>query len=462
MPGFRFVTRFAFASVLVMSVVGQFPGGVLGQASAQDVQGMMPPPPEAAPVVVDVPAASPATTPASATVAPAEARPRANRQRQARNAAKRGSAARVAAATSRARVVLKDDPRPTFTPDTFLATARAAGLYLDIVQAGGWPEVPRALKAGAKGPAVTALRRRLAMEGDLAPDLADEETYDATLVEAVKRFQYRYGLTQNGQVSGATLEQMNVPAQVRYHQLNESARRMAGREFSFGDRYVIVNIPAASAEAIENGRVVRRYVAVVGRPDRASPEVTTKITGVRFNPTWTVPKSIAQKDIIPKIIKDRGTLSKMRLKVLDGQGKEVDPARVNWQRELEEPRFTLRQEPGPGNSLGAIRVNMPNSDAVFMHDTPNKELFGGDFRFNSSGCVRVEGIRELAAWIMRDEGYDKEAVEAAIRERDMQDHQLADPIPVTWVYLTGFVTEDGLVNFRDDIYGLDVPRFASR
>jgi L,D-transpeptidase YcbB len=415
-----------------------------------------------------VPAGSFQSPAAAETAAPTrnlKAKPRVAQGKKAkakRASVKRGSAARVAAATSRARVVLKDDPRPTFTPKTFLATANAAQRYLDIVQAGGWPEVPKALSPGASGPAVEALRKRLAMEGDL--DQADGDQFDDAVKTAVRQFQYRYGLTQNGVVSGATLEAMNVPALVRFHQLNESGRRMAGRDFSFGGKYVIVNIPAASAEAISDGKVDRRFVAVVGRPDRASPEVTAKISGVRFNPTWTVPKSIAQKDIIPKIIKNGGTIKSMSLKVLDAKGKEVPSSSVNWQQELtaENMRYTIRQEPGRGNSLGEIRINMPNSDAVYMHDTPHKELFGGDFRFNSSGCVRVEGIKELAEWLLNDQGWDQERINQAIAEKDLSDHPLSRDVPVTWVYLTGFVTQDGLVNFRDDIYGLDVPKFASR
>ncbi len=434
--------------------------GVAGLAAAQET-----PLPAAGPVGMPpigagltAPAAgnfSPAA-PATAEQATPEAKPK---PRKRRVAVKKGSAERVAAATSRARVVLKDDPRPTFTPRTFLATANAAQRYLDIAQAGGWPEIPRALKPGAKGEPVLALRKRLAMEGDVA----DIETpvYDDGLKSAVQQFQYRYGLTQNGVVSGATLEALNVPAQVRFHQLNESARRMAGREFAFGERYVVVNIPAASAEAIDNGLVTRRYVAVVGRPDRASPEVTTKITGVRFNPTWTVPESIAKKDIIPKILKNPGTLAAMNMKVLDSSGKPVSASSINWSQQLKKPTYTIRQEPGRGNSLGEVRINMPNPDAVYMHDTPHKELFGGDFRFNSSGCVRVEGIKELAEWLLADQGFDQQRIKDAIVGNDLKDHPLSRPVPVTWVYLTGFVTEDGLVNFRDDIYGLDVPRFAS-
>ena len=221
-------------------------------------------------------------------------------------------------------------------------------------------------------------------------------------------------------------------------------------------------ITAASAEAIENGRVVRRYVAVVGRPDRASPEVTAKIQGVRFNPTWTVPKTIAQKDIIPKILKNPGVLQSMNMKVLDTNGKEIKASSVNWSKEILDPKVTIRQEPGRGNSLGEVRINMPNPDAVYMHDTPHKELFGGDFRFNSSGCVRVEGVKDLALWLLNDQGFDLARVNEAIANKDLADHALSRPVPVTWVYLTGFVTEDGLVNFRDEIYGLDALRFASR
>jgi L,D-transpeptidase YcbB len=117
--------------------------------------------------------------------------------------------------------------------------------------------------------------------------------------------------------------------------------------------------------------------------------------------------------------------------------------------------------PGSHNSLGLVRINMPNKDAVFMHDTPSKGLFDSDFRFNSSGCVRVENVRDFAAWLLAPDGKDRSYVDQQIASGERSDTKLSRPVPVTWVYLTGFVTEDGLVNFRDDIYGLDVPRYAS-
>jgi L,D-transpeptidase YcbB len=202
---------------------------------------------------------------------------------------------------------LTDDPRPTLTTDTAIATAIASERYLGISEAGGWPVIPRGTyRQGATGSAILALKRRLALSGDLAPELEAGASFDPAVTTAVKRFQMRHGLRQTGLVSGRTLDEMNVTAAQRFRQLASSAQRLAGSAFPFGQRYVVVNIPSASVEAIENGEVAKRYIAVVGKADRASPTVETRITVVNLNPTWTVPTSIIKKDIIPKMQKDPG------------------------------------------------------------------------------------------------------------------------------------------------------------
>src|SRR5918912_1340690 len=192
---------------------------------------------------------------------------------------------------------------------------------------------------------------------------------------------------------------MNVPADVRARQLSGSAQRLAGSRFPFGERYVVVNIPSATVEAVEKGQVVRRYVAVVGKKDRASPTVMARIQSVNFNPTWTVPASLIRKDIIPHVRKEPGYLAKMKIRILDGQGREVDPAAIDWSTE-KAADYTLRQDPGAGNSLGQVRIDMPNRHAVYMHDTPSKNLFSRTARFHSSGCVRVAEVKGLVAWLL--------------------------------------------------------------
>lgn len=355
------------------------------------------------------------------------------------------------------RVVARNDKRPSYHPDSLALINEAAQKYLAIAHAGGWPILPAnaTLQLGSEGAHVITLRQRLAAEGDLAATEVTNPVFDAPLAVAVKKFQARHGQSQNALVQGPTLAALRIPARERFTQLNESARRLSTRNFAFGQRYVVVNIPSASVEAIENGIVEKRFIAVVGKKERASPEVETRITNVNLNPTWTVPVSIIKKDIIPKMQKDPAYLTKAKIRIYGISGNEVDPRAIDWSTERA-VAFTLRQESGSANALGQLRIDMPNRESVYMHDTPSKRLFASDDRFHSSGCVRVENVRDLAAWVLEGaKDWDRKAIDAAIAEGKRKDVRPAHPIPVIWTYLTGYVTPDGTVHFRPDIYGLD-------
>src|ERR1700689_1937044 len=360
---------------------------------------------------------------------------------------------------------LSDDPRPTLQPDTFFATAKASERYSAIVDAGGWPTDIAAIGPGTKGPAVVKLRKRLAIEGDLSGGEASGLAWDNGLTAGVKRFQARMGLRQTGIVSGATLKAINIPARVRFNQLASSANRLAGLNFSFDERYVVVNLPSTSVEAVENGRVAHRYVAIVGDPDHPSPEIAAHIQVINLNPTWTVPTSIIKKEIIPKMQKNPGYLAREKIRILDGQGHEIDPKSIDWTTN-KAVNYTLRQDSGAGNSLGSIRIGMPNKLAVYMHDTPSKRLFGADYRFLSHGCVRVQGVYDYAEWLLQgtpgpDGEWTKAALTAKQKDGERDDIKLTKPVPVIWVYLTGWANGDGVVNFRNDVYGVDVAAEAS-
>ena len=192
---------------------------------------------------------------------------------------------------------------------------------------------------------------------------------------------------------------MNVPAKVRFKELASSADRLAGANFEFGERYVVVNLPSTSVEAVENGRVAHRYVAIVGDPDHPSPEISAHIQAINLNPTWTVPTSIIKKEIIPRMQRDPGYLTRRRSASSTAQGRRSIRSRSTGDRSAR--RITrCRQDSGAGNSLGSIRINMPNKLAVYMHDTPSKRLFGADYRFLSHGCVRVQGVYDYAEWLL--------------------------------------------------------------
>ena len=360
---------------------------------------------------------------------------------------------------------LSSDPEPTLQPDTFFATAKASERYGAIADAGGWPTDIVALRPGAKGGEVAKLRRRLAIEGDLGAPHSAGQAWDSELTAAVKRFQARMGLKQTGIVAGATLKAINVPARVRFRELASSANRLAGANFAFGDRYVVVNLPSTSVEAVENGRVVHRYVAIVGDPEHPSPEIAAQIQVVNLNPTWTVPVSIIKKEIIPRMQRDPGYLTRQKIRILDGSGQEINPKAINWSSERA-ANYTLRQDSGAVNSLGTIRIGMPNKLAVYMHDTPSKRLFGADYRFLSHGCVRVQGVYDYAEWLLQGAPggpngvWDKAAMQAKVKEGAPFDIRLLKPVPVIWVYLTGWSNGDGPAKFRDDVYGLDTVGYA--
>ena len=225
---------------------------------------------------------------------------------------------------------LSDDPAPTLQPETFFATAKASERYSAIVDAGGWPTDIVAIGPGTGGPAVAKLRKRLMIEGYLDAAQAGGLAWDAGLTTAVKRFQSHMGLRQTGVVSGATLKAMNVPARERFNELASSANRLAGLNFSFDQRYVVVNLPSTSVEAVENGRVVHHYIAIVGDPEHPSPEISAQIQVINLNPTWTVPISIIKKEIIPRMQRDPGYLTRAKIRILDGSGQEINPKSVNW------------------------------------------------------------------------------------------------------------------------------------
>ena len=192
-------------------------------------------------------------------------------------------------------------------------------------------------------------------------------------------------------------------------------------DFTFGHRYVVVNIPAAVAEAVENGKVVRRHAAIVGKPDRPSPTLTTHLTAVNLNPTWTVPLGILKKDIRTKMRRDPGYIARMHMRVLDGSGREIDPSSVNWQSDGA-PNYTVRQDSGSFNALGALRFDMPNPHSVYLHDTNNRSLFSADYRFQSSGCARIENPRDLAVWLLQEQNVEPRADRRRDRDRKAAGH----------------------------------------
>jgi murein L,D-transpeptidase YcbB/YkuD len=347
---------------------------------------------------------------------------------------------------------------PILSPATVAATEAAIQRYQDLAARGGWNLVPAGaeLRVGSKSRAVEALRARLVASGDLDPVAGMGPVFDSFVEAAVKRFQARHGLGQTGVVNEGTFAELNVPAETRLQQLQTNIVRLKAYATDPGARYVAVNIPAASVETVEDGVVYSHHAAGVGKIDRQSPIMQTKATEINFNPFWTVPPSLIKKDLIPKMKADPGYLTDEKIRVFNKEGQEVDPATINWNTN-EATQYKYRQDMGADiNSLGFVRVNIPNPYGVYMHDTPSKGIFGDDFRFVSSGCVRVQDVRDYVAWLLKDNpGWGRDQIDEVIRSGQRLDVKLTTPVPVYWVYITGWATPDGVVQFRPDIYQRD-------
>jgi murein L,D-transpeptidase YcbB/YkuD len=346
---------------------------------------------------------------------------------------------------------------PTLAPQTLHTTEAAIPQFEAIVQRGGWAYVAPTdrLRLGNRHASVVGLRQRLIAGGDLATGAGASDVFDSYVEAAVKRFQARHGLTVDGVVREPTFAALNIPAEARLAQLKTNVVRLRSFSGNLGSKFVMCNIPAAQIEAIENGVAVTRHTAIVGKPDRPSPDIQSRIVEVNFNPYWTVPVSIVKRDLIPKMQEEPDYLTKQRIRIIDGRGNELQPQQINWNTE-EAVNYKFKQDPGDFNSMGAVRINFPSSHGVYMHDTPSKNLFGEDFRFHSSGCVRVQNVRELVAWLLQEtQGWPRSQIDNVIRAGERKDARLHKPVPLYWVYVTAWATPDGVVQFRDDIYNRD-------
>jgi murein L,D-transpeptidase YcbB/YkuD len=348
---------------------------------------------------------------------------------------------------------------PTLATRNIEATKAAIEQYKVIVAQGGWPTVPRTvMKPGQRGQEVQLLQRRLAVSGDFVGSISGE--YDAAVVAAVRTFQTRHGIGATGVIdTKAVIDALNVPAYMRLAQLQSSLRRLQGLAPNAAGRYVVVNIPAAQVEAVAGGEVVLRNIAVVGKPERPTPEISSKIQEINFNPYWYVPRTIIIKDLVPKgrVFASRGQdmLAAYHMQAFDAAGNPLDPRQIDW-NSPDVYNYNFRQLPHGENSLGFVKINFPNKDSVYMHDTPLKKLFGQNVRFESSGCVRVYNVEQVVEWILRGTpGWSYERIVSMKHTGEQLDVKLSKPVPVYLAYISAWGTPDGQVNFRPDIYGLD-------
>ncbi len=346
---------------------------------------------------------------------------------------------------------------PIFAPQTVQYLEEAINVYRGIVGTGGWPRVPadKKLKIGVTHPNVRDLRRRLMISGDLSTTAGMSNLFDTYVDAAVKRFQRRHGLPADGVLGKYSFAAMNVSASVRLGQLETNLVRLRSMSGFLGNRYVMVNIPAAQIEAVENSRVAQRHTAIVGRESRQTPILSSKIYELNLNPYWNAPVSIVKKDIIPLMQKDPNYLTDNKIRIFDRNKNELDPKVVNWNSD-EAVNYHFRQDPGRINAMGSVKINFPNPHAVYLHDTPQQGLFNKLLRFDSSGCVRVKNVRDLLVWLAKETpDASRRNIEQIIASGERIDLKLAEPVPIYMTYISAWSTQGGVVQFRDDIYKRD-------
>ncbi len=335
--------------------------------------------------------------------------------------------------------------------------------YRRLAGKGGWPAIPvgKPLKRGIRDNRVRDLRQRLEISGYLPPGINDaRDTFDSELEDAVIKFQKLHGLQTDGVVGPVTLKALNITAESRARQIELNMERMRWVSKRLGERYIVVNIADFALKVIERGNAVLSMKVIVGKPYWHTPVFSEKMTHLILNPYWNVPANIARKEIIPKIRRDGEYLKKENMKILSGWGqkpREIDPGSVDWYAAGTSAfKYRFRQEPGPRNPLGRVKFMFPNPFDVYLHDTPGKRLFERDVRSFSHGCIRMEKPLELAEYVLKhDPQWTPEKISAEIAKGSEREIRLPDPMDVYILYLTAWVDGDGLLNFRDDVYGRD-------
>ena len=338
--------------------------------------------------------------------------------------------------------------------------------YRALAAKGGWPSISagETLKPGMENPRVNMVRKRLAVTGDLAPENMDSAVFDTALEKAVKRFQQRHNLTPDGAVGKQTLAAMNVTVETRIDQivLNMERYRWLKRTL-MGDRLVAVNIAGFEAVAGKAGKFDVTMPVIVGKTYHETPVFSDTIKYVVFNPYWNLTPSIASNETLPKLKKDSHYLKKHNMRIFKGWGPdapELDATKIDWSKVSKKDMngYRVRQDPGPDNALGTVKLVFPNKYNVYLHDTPAHGLFKKEQRAFSHGCIRMDRPAEMAAWVLggEEKGWSLARVNEIIASRKRQVAVLDQPVPVYILYRTAFVNpEDSTLYFYEDVYGRD-------
>lgn len=341
----------------------------------------------------------------------------------------------------------------------YVRLRNALKTYQKIEKNGGWPLMSPGpiLKLGRWHKQVAILRQRLKAESDLKSGVVKNARYfDKTVKFGLARFQKRHGLKMDGIFGPDTRAAMNVTVNKRIKQIQFNMERWRWLPKWLGRRYIMVNTAGFNMVVVENENIQFAMGVIIGKPDRPTPVTSSKIHGVVFNPYWTVPPTIIFEDFLPLQQRDPTFFTSKQIRVFKN-GNELNPTEIDWtQVNQEHFPYTLRQDPGPQNSLGRLKFLFSNAYTVYLHDTPGKHLFNLDNRSLSSGCIRVEEPVLLASYLLgKENGWTEEKIKMTIETGKYLEAPIRESIPIYLVYMTAWVEENMDVHFRPDIYERD-------
>ncbi len=345
------------------------------------------------------------------------------------------------------------------TASAYHSLVKALARYRAIADRGGWDPVTGgpALRRGDRGARVAQLRARLRAEGDLASAAGSQpDIFDSDLEQALSHFQRRHRLDADGIAGRQTLAALNVPVDRRIDQIRVNLERARVLQ-EIPPTAVVVDIAGFEVSLFRDGQRLLRTRAQVGKPYRSTPVFRDTITYIEFNPTWTVPPTILEQDVLPAIQEDPDYLHRRNMQVLTMAGTPVDPATIDWQAYPQQSfPYMIRQLPGSNNALGRVKIMFPNEHMVYLHDTPSRNLFNRSARSFSSGCIRVEQVEQLVELLLDDPLlWDRAAIDRVIAGRQTRRVSLAEPMPIYLVYWTVEVNDEGEVHFKHDPYNRD-------
>lgn len=313
-------------------------------------------------------------------------------------------------------------------------------------------EIKNKIVLNDTNPSLIGIKKRLIYWKDLPPKDSISSIYDSETVEAIKKFQTRHGLAEDGIIGKQTIASLNFSKKQRSEQIMANLERWKWFPRALGNEYLIINVADYRLTLVKNQDTIRTHKVIVGRAKRKTPMLSSKLTQAIFNPTWTVPPTILREDVIPAILKNRNYLAQTNIKLYDKNGNVVPAS--NW-RLSNANSYRYVQSPGTFNSLGMVKLTFPNRFSVYLHDTNHKEFFTKSERSLSSGCVRVDNPLELTEYLLDDATYwNLEKITETLQSEETKHINIKKQVNIHILYWTAWSEKNTLI-FRDDIYNLD-------